>query len=195
MVKVYTWDPMNPSASIENDVAPDLGHCSLAVVDAARHPSFYASYWPDMDCVAGRLTDLVKHRPYRHPNSYAEEVEAEGHFMQRPADHVETLCGLDEDVIARRWVEQSESRYHLQEWNCCSLCRDLLLASMDPGLRDRTAAFADGADERATSLAYEIVASLRDLGAPTTLCCPDDILRLCKAYNSAFDCASSEATV
>lgn len=129
MVLLYTWSP-DPTAPVKG-YAPDLGHSSLQVGDA------YASFWPQDDSLVGTIVSLIKHRVARQPASYAEEIERENGFMQRPADFTDGLVGLDEANILARWEELRNAKFDPNSYNCSHVTRDLLEAGLSPTLRPR----------------------------------------------------------
>jgi len=185
MIKLYTWLPVAPDTLIERHIAPDLGHCSLEIIDDDGKSELYASYWPEIDNPAGKLTDLLKHRHTRQPKSYKEEIDPLARFMERPADFVDDVEGLDEKLVLRAWSKFRHRRYDLRTWNCSNVAKQMLLAGMSK--RDRrfaSTASVCGDDCPPLSKFRNALEWLRALvTAPVLTCTPEDVRRLVAAYN------------
>jgi len=185
MIKLYTWLPVAPDTLIERHIAPDLGHCSLEILDNDGKPELYASYWPEIENPAGKLTDFLKHRHTRQPKNYKEEIDPTARFMERPPDFVDEIEGLDERLVLRAWNKMRHKRYDLRRWNCSNVAKGMLLAGMSK--RDRRfAAAASRCDEDCPppSKFRDVLEWLRALvTAPVLTCTPEDVRRMVAAYN------------
>lgn len=186
MVKLYTWLPVQPDTLVERQIAPDLGHCSLAVLDEKGNTELYASYWPEIDGIAGKMTDFLKHRHTRQPKSYAEEIDPTARFMERPADFIDDIDGLDERLVVKAWARLRHRRYDLRRWNCSNVAKQMLLAGMTK--RDRRFAsaasrcgedcvvkpsrFNDAMEWLRAVLCFHVIT-----------CAPEDVRRMVAAYN------------
>jgi len=185
MVKLYTWLPVAPDTLIERQIAPDLGHCSLEIIDKDGDSALYASYWPEIENPAGKLTDFLKHRHTRQPKNYKEEIDPTARFMERPPDFVDEIEGLDEKSVLRSWPKLRHRRYDLRTWNCSNVAKQMLLAGMTK--RDRrfaSAASVCGDDCPPVSKFNDVLEWLRALvTAPVLTCTPEDVRRMVAAYN------------
>jgi hypothetical protein len=123
MVTLYTWVP-KPVEALQAGSAPDLGHTALQAGDT------YASFWPELDSLIGRVTSALCPREVRSPNSYAEETAPEQPYMSRPADHSEIFDGFNEAAMARRWGEVAEDAYDFAKRNCSHVGLELIQAGL-----------------------------------------------------------------
>lgn len=135
MVKLYIWQPSTTELVMHKGLAPDVGHSALEVVNANGAVTCYASFWPERDSLIGRITQFWKPRETRNPLSYEDESDPDGGFMQRPAEYIGELIGLDEPKIARLWNELAGSDYDFLSWNCSNVCKFLLLSAVPPEKR------------------------------------------------------------
>lgn len=150
MVRIYTWHPTDLSDVVGDRLLPDVGHLALELVGDDGSPRSYASFWPERDSLIGRLTRLWKPRRARHPETYVEECDPDGAFMQRPADHVDEVSGLEEAAIVELWPRLRESAYDLAEWNCIHVGRVLFLSAIPRTLhRELEASGLGGVEELA----------------------------------------------
>jgi hypothetical protein len=188
MVKLYTWVPMTPDKVLGQTLAPDVGHSALEVLGDGHGSGVYASFWPERDSLIGRITQIWKDRPARSPFSYAQETDPEGGYMQRPADHVDEIAGLDETLIVRLWQQLKDSEYDFLRWNCASVCKLLLLSAIPAPLRSRLEVLQNFDAERVAraSTVTELQAVMQDLSAsPLIDSHPADLRRLAEAYLEA----------
>jgi hypothetical protein len=187
MVKLYTWLPGTPNGIFDHEVLPDLGHCSLEVIEPAGQPLIYASFWPNRDCLAGKLTDLLKHRQARQPRSYMQEIAPDEHFMQRPPDFVDTIAGLDEGRIVAAWLRVRNTKYHFRSWNCSSVCKYLLLNGMsnrDRRIIENTSPCTVGPPMLAHRCSG-LLTRLRTMARVQVVACvPEDVRLIVEEYNS-----------
>jgi len=186
MVKLYTWLPVAPDTLIERHIAPDLGHCAVEVTNNDGKVLLYASYWPETDGIVGKLTDILKHRNSRQPKSYKHEIDPKARFMERPADYVDEIEGLDEKRVVDAWPKLRYRRYDLRQWNCSNVAKELLMAGMTK--RDRR--FASRASHCGTDYSIRrkdypnVFQWLRAVvTAPLVACTPEDVRRMVVAYN------------
>lgn len=188
MVKLYTWMPAPPDLVLEREVGPDLGHCAIEIVDHAGRAVLYASFWPERDSLPGRLTDILKHRVSRQPASYRQEASPDEHFMQRPADFVDIVAGLNEARMIALWPRVRNSRYNFRDWNCSSVAKHLLLSGMGKRAR-RIAENASGcgiSDPRRPRRPVGLLNRLRSIATSQVVACaPEDVRRMVEAYNAA----------
>lgn len=185
MVKLYYWEPTELTEVLAEGIMPDLGHVSLEVTNESTGAVDYVSFWPERESLIGRVTDLFKERQVRQPMSYAEESDEDGSYMQRPADQVLVLKGLDEAQISRQWHLLREAEYDILRWNCSSVIEFLLLSAMRPEDYDRVKEVVDCPQEgrpegRDLPEIWGSLASLLD-------CRPGDVLRLARAYTEGGD--------
>ena len=167
---------------------PDFGHASLEVVDERSGDTTYISYWPEIESLIGEVTQAFKHRKRRHPVSYAQESDQEDGYMQRPAEAHATLHGLDERRVLTDWVSLQDSKYDAFKWNCSSLCKYLLLASMSKADYARVAPVANCSDEDAENVTSS--AAILDRISKLSLskfvdCTPEDVFRMALAFNDS----------
>lgn len=190
MVNIYVWKPLPLLEAVDNHVIPDLGHASLEVLSADGKPLLYASFWPEIHTPVGELLQPFKPRTDRHPENYAMESDPEGPYMQRHAENVEPVLGLDEEVIIREWPMIRDATYDLTSWNCSNVCKLLFFRALT---NDQAARIAEtlqvSPEEMAQIFGGEDFWSV--LGYLTTRefvdCRPDDILRLARGYRMLFD--------
>jgi hypothetical protein len=196
MVRLYIWKPTRVSEVLTEGIMPDFGHAALEVVNEATGQTTYMSFWPELESLVGFATRPWKHRATRHPSSYAEETEPEAGFMQRPADFIETLHGLNERHILAAWAMIRDDEYHLRSWNCSNVSKYLLISAMTPEDYVRIAECAACTVEELKRvrdrenlrevLAYLTTSSFID-------CRPDDVLRMAVAYNEQITKEADEA--
>ncbi len=187
MVRLYTWAPTTAEAVVEGTVTPDLGHAGLEVVEGDGQPRAYASFWPEQDSLIGRITQLWKPRSVRNPESYAQETDPDGPYMQRVADHVDTFEGLDEDKIVDLWQKLRVSAYDFLHWNCASVCKLLLLSAVPshihPALQE---AGYDPKDVVRLAHEEERTEALKNLAvSPIIHSHPEELRRIAEAYLAA----------
>jgi len=183
MITLYTWGPTTPETVMNQTVAPDIGHSALEVTDGNRALRAYASFWPERDSLIGRITQFWKHRQERNPVSYAQEINPQQGYMQRPADHADEIFGPDEATVVHLWESLRHSEYDFLKWNCASVCKLLILASA-PARDESVREFALSASELARlSDPDELLAALRALvTSPFVVSHPEELRQLAEAY-------------
>lgn len=135
MVILHTWGP-DPTAPLKGH-SPDLGHSALQIGET------YASFWPQNDSLVGTLVSLIKRRTARQPVTYAEEIEPEKGFMQRPSDFRDRLMELNEAAMLARWKELERSEWDANSYNCSHVARDLLAVGLSPALGSQLEALSE----------------------------------------------------
>lgn len=190
MVNLYVWDPPGLSEILDLRILPDLGHAALEVVDTEGQPLVYVSFWPEMESVVGQALQPFKKRQVRNPEQYDLEADTDGGYMQRHADYLETIIGLDEARIQRDWTELRDAKYDLTSWNCSNVCKLLLLRAMPPEIArevgEKTAVQVE--DLQNLQGEVEMFHALRYLATSSFVDCrPEDVLRLVRAYNDRMN--------
>jgi hypothetical protein len=196
MIHLYIWKPTKVSEVIEQGMMPDLGHASLEVIEEASGKTTYMSFWPELESFVGAAIRHWKHRETRHPSSYAEECDPAGGYMQRTADVVETLHGLNEARILREWPQVRELEYHLRSWNCSNVCKYLLISAMTPEdyARIESCAACSVDDLKQIREGQNVSEILRYLTtSPFIDCRPEDVLRMAVAYNERIEKPANDA--
>ena len=183
MIRLYTWGPTTPEAVMNQTIAPDIGHSALEITDENDAVRVYASFWPELDSLIGRITQLWKHREGRNPASYRQESDPGQGYMQRPADHADEIVGPNEATVARLWEHLRHSEYDFLKWNCASVCKVLILASA-PARDDDANEFALSASELARlNDPDELREALRAMAnSPFAVSHPEELRRLAEAY-------------
>jgi len=198
MVTLYTWLPPSAETIFEQALQPDVGHSALEVKGPDGNTRVYASFWPECDSLIGKIRELWKERPCRHPSSYEQDSDPDGAYMQRQADHADTIEGLSEDVIVDLWQLLQDSDYDFLRWNCSNVGKLLLLSAVEPKyLPDMEKAMCCTPDELLSiSGADELLEKLRYLSTSAFLDCrPDDLRRAVQAYTTAKENAESNVVV
>jgi hypothetical protein len=191
MVTVYTWLPTPPLNVITERLMPDLGHSSLLVHDdTGIKEDIYCSFWPEMESPIRNFIRFWKNDQIRLPNNYEEESDPAAGFMQRPADSIVPVRGLQEERIRRGWEHIKHMPYDLTTWNCSNVSQYLLVAAMEQDRYDRIqhAVECTLADlERSQMDSDEIGSVLRYLATSKLIACrPEDVHRLAVAYDTTF---------
>jgi hypothetical protein len=186
MVNLYVWDPPGLSEILDLRILPDLGHAALEVVDAEGKSLVYVSFWPEMESIVGQAIQPFKKRQARNPESYDVEADPDGGYMQRHADYLEPILGLEEGRILRDWAELGDAKYDLTSWNCSNVCKLLLLRAMPPEdarlMGDKLAMVVEDLKELDDQV--EMAHALRYLATSSFVDCrPEDVLCLVRAYN------------
>jgi hypothetical protein len=184
MVKLYTWLPLEPFLIFEG-FRPDAGHSSMEVFSETNSLMAYVSFWPAPTSLIGEITQLMKPRPQRRPSTYAQEIDPTIGFMQRPADFIDEVHGVDEEQVTEMWTAIEDTDYDLLHWNCSNICKLLLISSFDPCHRDQVAGAAGctPADLFKIGAGEELLEKLRYLTtSPFIDCRPEDVRRMVEAY-------------
>jgi hypothetical protein len=195
MVNLYVWRPLPLLEALDHKVIPDLGHAALEVVDGDGRPLVYASFWPEIDTPVGELLRPFKPRAERHPASYADESDPAQGYMQRHAENLEHLKGLDEAVILREWPQIRDANYDLTSWNCSNVCKLLIFRAMKSEQAETIAQMLTVPPEEMAQIygGEDFMSVLSYLTTRTFVDCrPDDILRLARAYRTLFDPEEAE---
>lgn len=195
MIILYTWAPVSPVTLLQPGVSPDIGHSAIEVRGgsaASEDSSVYMSFWPELESLIGVVTQLWKPRTVRNPASYAQEIDPDDGYMQRLADNVTELDGLDEEKMRHLWERFGESKYDFLKWNCSSVCRLLLLSATPPHLREAMRAamacsLEDVAQLWGAGEMADVAERLRYLSTSAFIDCrPDDLKRAAAAYLEAI---------
>lgn len=183
MIKLYTWGPATPETVMTSGIAPDVGHSALEISEGNGVARTYASFWPERDSLIGRISQLWKPRQTRNPASYAQEIDPEQGYMQRPADHIDDIVGLNEDVAARLWENLGHSEYDFLKWNCASVCKLLILGSAPAQGTSGEEGMLRVAEMARLDDPDQLLAALREISAsPFIISHPDEVRRLAEAY-------------
>jgi hypothetical protein len=196
MVRLYIWKPTKASEVLGEGLMPDFGHAAMEVVDEATGRATYMSFWPELESLVGVATRPWKRREKRNPSTYEEESDPEAGFMQRPADAIETLHGLNEARILREWQRLQDSEFHVRSWNCSNVSKYLLIRSMPPEDYARIADAASCTMEDMNQIRAddELQEVLRHLASASFIDCrPEDVLRMVIAYNERVAKEADEA--
>lgn len=186
MINLYVWDPPPLSEVIDRHILPDFGHSSLEVVDEEGKSLVYASFWPEIESMVGQAIQPFKHREIRNPVTYEAESHPDGGYMQRHADYLEPIVGLDEAQVWKDWMELHNAKYDLTSWNCSNVCKLLILRAMPPQeariLGERLAVMVEDLHQLQTQV--EMFHAMRTLATSSFIDCrPEDVLCLVREYN------------
>lgn len=176
---------MTPIEILKDGVLPDAGHCAVEVTDdATGAPILYASFWPELDSLLGRLARPFAERPTRHPPSLQAECDPELGYMQRPPDHVDALPGLPASPIIAAWERLQNSEYSLRRWNCSSVAKYLLVRAMPCDVYEHIKGAERCSQEDLAHIAQSegVLEALAALPAMLIDCQPEDVHRLAAAY-------------
>jgi hypothetical protein len=184
MVILHTWLPTTPRSVLEG-IRPDAGHSSLEIINDEANLVSYISYWPEPESLIGHMTELLKPRPHRHPETYALECDPSVGYMQRPSDHSDELHGLDEDIMIELWTAIRDTKYDLMHWNCSNISKLLILSAIDPTYHKNleTAAYCSPEDLQKISGPDDLFDKITYLAtSPFIDCRPEDVRRMIEAY-------------
>ncbi len=198
VVQLYIWRPTSILTIVEQGILPDLGHAALEVV-GTEEPLCYVSFWPEMDSPVGQMTNLLKPRLDRNPISYAQECDPTDGYMQRPADFVESVVGLNEEKIIRGWQRLQNVKYDFLHWNCSNVVKFLTIRGMSREDQERLREYVGCSDrnledvnEEATDFtdtneSLEVLTErLRRLALTDFIrCIPEDLLELVQALRAS----------
>lgn len=123
MATLYTWLPTVGHGH------PDFGHSALEI--PATRGACYVSFWPEPNTLLGAITHYLRPAPSRCPDSYDEEVAADGPFMRRAADERDDVDGLDNDAMAAAWASLNGSHFSVRRWNCSDVAKFLIIHGME----------------------------------------------------------------
>lgn len=185
MVRIYTWLPTDVEDVVDAQLLPDVGHLAIELVGEDGTPQGYASFWPERGSLIGRLTRFWKPRPVRHPESYLQECDPEGGYMQRPADHVDEVTGLEEAFVLQSWLQLRDGEYDFAKWNCSNVGKFLLVCAVPGHLHPRLEEAKHCSTDDLTRLAggEELSEKLRYLAtSPFIDCRPEDVRRLAQEF-------------
>ena len=198
MVNLYVWDPPALSEVLDRRILPDFGHAAIEVVNDEGQPLIYASFWPEIESLVGQALQPFKPREVRNPISYEAESDPDGGYMQRHADYLEPLEGLEESRILRDWAELQDARYDLTSWNCSNVCKLLILRAMSPDragvLGEKLAVVVEDLQQLQTQM--EMFHAMRHLATSSFIDCrPEDVLCLVRTYNDLLVVNTEEEKV
>jgi|GEM_PF-1861505 hypothetical protein len=195
IINLYVWNPLSLPHAVGQGTIPDLGHAALEVVGGENQLSGYVSFWPPTDDLLGAALAPFKKRVERNPVSYEEESDPSGGYMQRVADYMEPLVGLNQERILQEWERFKESPYDLIQWNCSDVCRLLLLRAMPVTYAKELVSLPHltVADLDQIQSEEEMWQTIRFLATSSFIHSrPDDVLRIAREYNQRWQTAQQE---